>query len=240
MARQDINLGTAPTGVGGDTTRSTAVKINAMMLEIYNKFSAANIGVLDSAQFLGNNLNPNNFRSGGQVWGQFMIAGNLQAGYLTTYPADPTSLGQMFMNAGNGVIWTRIQTSSVWTEWQRTYNGINAFLAPESGGLMNSSSIGNWRIAKFANGFMTASSPLDNLVMGANEYKGFFVQAPVAFPDWGKCSVVLQAQPQSSNDWYGFVVSSMQSSSTANIVARNGGTAQTFSAVRVTISGYWN
>lgn len=240
MARQEINLGTAPTGAGGDTTRSTGVKINAMTTEIYNKFSAASIGVTDNAAFAGNNLNPNNFRTGGQVWGQFVIGGILTTGYLTTYPADPTSLGQVFLNAGNGVIWTRVQTSSAWTDWQRTYNGFNAFLAPESGGLMNSSSIGNWRVAKFANGFMTASSPLDNLVMGVNEYKGFFVQAPLSFPDWGKCSVVLQAQPQSSNDWYGFVVSSMQSSSTVNIVARNGVTAQTLDAVRITITGYWN
>lgn len=35
MARQEINLGAAPTGAGGDTTRSTAVKINAMTLELY-------------------------------------------------------------------------------------------------------------------------------------------------------------------------------------------------------------
>jgi hypothetical protein len=35
MARQNIELGTAPTGVGGDTPRSANVKINAMMTELY-------------------------------------------------------------------------------------------------------------------------------------------------------------------------------------------------------------
>lgn len=35
MARQEINIGTAPTGAGGDTTRSGAVKINAMTQELY-------------------------------------------------------------------------------------------------------------------------------------------------------------------------------------------------------------
>lgn len=35
MARQEINIGTAPTGAGGDTTRSGAVKINAMTAELY-------------------------------------------------------------------------------------------------------------------------------------------------------------------------------------------------------------
>ncbi|AZE53691.1 hypothetical protein C4K03_1520 [Pseudomonas synxantha] len=35
MARQEINIGVAPTGAGGDTTRSGAVKINAMTAELY-------------------------------------------------------------------------------------------------------------------------------------------------------------------------------------------------------------
>ncbi|MCO7039537.1 hypothetical protein NAG83_23830 [Pseudomonas carnis] len=37
MARQEINIGTAPTGTGGDTTRSAAVKINAMTQELYSR-----------------------------------------------------------------------------------------------------------------------------------------------------------------------------------------------------------
>lgn len=41
MARQEINLGTAPTGAGGDTTRSTGVKINAMTQELYAALGAA-------------------------------------------------------------------------------------------------------------------------------------------------------------------------------------------------------
>ncbi|MBI6911029.1 hypothetical protein [Pseudomonas palleroniana] len=40
MARQEINLGTAPAGVGGDTTRSTGVKINAMTQEVYTALGA--------------------------------------------------------------------------------------------------------------------------------------------------------------------------------------------------------
>ena len=35
MAKQSISLGTAPTGVGGDTPRSANIKINAMMDELY-------------------------------------------------------------------------------------------------------------------------------------------------------------------------------------------------------------
>ncbi|WP_144401884.1 hypothetical protein [Pseudomonas lactis] len=35
MARQEINIGVAPTGAGGDTYRSGTVKINAMTAELY-------------------------------------------------------------------------------------------------------------------------------------------------------------------------------------------------------------
>lgn len=42
MARQEINLGTPPTGVGGDSPRSTGVKINAMTLELYASAGLAN------------------------------------------------------------------------------------------------------------------------------------------------------------------------------------------------------
>lgn len=35
MARQEINIGTAPTGLGGDTPRSASIKINAMTTELY-------------------------------------------------------------------------------------------------------------------------------------------------------------------------------------------------------------
>ncbi|MEW5700548.1 hypothetical protein [Pseudomonas synxantha] len=50
MPRQEINIGTAPTGAGGDTTRSGAVKINAMTAELYARdaqlgtASNANVG----------------------------------------------------------------------------------------------------------------------------------------------------------------------------------------------------
>lgn len=49
MARQDINLGTAPTGAGGDTTRSTGVKINAMTAELYAALGAPSSGAIPAA-----------------------------------------------------------------------------------------------------------------------------------------------------------------------------------------------
>ena len=49
MARQDINLGAAPTGAGGDTTRSTGVKINSMTQELYSALGAPANGQLPAA-----------------------------------------------------------------------------------------------------------------------------------------------------------------------------------------------
>ncbi len=52
MARQDISIGTAPSGVGGDTTRTAAIKINAMTQELYARdallgtASNRNVGLL--------------------------------------------------------------------------------------------------------------------------------------------------------------------------------------------------
>jgi len=39
MARQEIILGTPPTGLGGDPPRVASIKINAMTLELYEKVS---------------------------------------------------------------------------------------------------------------------------------------------------------------------------------------------------------
>ena len=49
MARQEINIGVAPTGAGGDTTRGGAVKINAMTSELYAALGAPSGGAIPAA-----------------------------------------------------------------------------------------------------------------------------------------------------------------------------------------------
>lgn len=44
MAKQDINLGTQPTGVGGDTNRSANIKTNANLKEIYTALGGSSSG----------------------------------------------------------------------------------------------------------------------------------------------------------------------------------------------------
>ena len=57
MAKQDINLGTQPTGVGGDTNRSANIKTNANLKEIYTALggsvSGGNGSVLPSSLPIG-------------------------------------------------------------------------------------------------------------------------------------------------------------------------------------------
>lgn len=118
MARQEISLGTAPTGVGGDTTRTTGVKINAMTLELYGKLTAANVGVTNDSVFVGVNLNPDNFLTGGQVLGQFVIDSSTVTGYLVTYPGSSSTVcGQTFMNSATGGISSRVKNASTWSKW---------------------------------------------------------------------------------------------------------------------------
>lgn len=148
MPRQVINLGTAPSGVGGDTTRSTGVKINDMTLEIYNKFASTGIGVTDSASYLGTNLNPDNYRTGGlSYWGQFSILGVASNGFLTVFPGnDANWAAQQFINVTTGAVLSRVQASgSGWSTWTASakagvnsditrLNGLTTAIAVSQGG----------------------------------------------------------------------------------------------------------
>lgn len=73
MARQEINLGTAPTGVGGDTTRSTGVKINSMSAEIYTALGAPVNGQIPSGLGLGTAAKANIGYEAGNVPGSYSL-----------------------------------------------------------------------------------------------------------------------------------------------------------------------
>lgn len=125
MARQEIILGTPPAGLGGDTPRAASMKINAMTAEIYNKFSAANIGVADNATFVGVSLNPDNYVTGGQILGAFIISGVSVTGYLQIFPGSNSAIcGQSFMDASTGGVVTRVKSGGTWTRWE-VITGIN-------------------------------------------------------------------------------------------------------------------
>ena len=84
MARQEINLGTAPTGIGGDTTRSTGIKINAMTTELYARQA-----------LLGTASNANVGTASGNVMPVGAFGLGAAARYVTTNP-DSSSIGSGF------------------------------------------------------------------------------------------------------------------------------------------------
>lgn len=84
MARQEINIGVAPTGAGGDTTRGGAVKINAMTSEIYTKLASLKSASL--ADILGLVS-----QAGGVPVGAIMESGSNANGLYTKF-ADGTMI----------------------------------------------------------------------------------------------------------------------------------------------------
>lgn len=98
---------------------------------------AGGIGSKDNAPYLGNALNPDNYRTGGlSYFGQFTILGVASVGFLTVLPgSDATWCGQQFLNATTGSIFTRSQNASTgWSTWA-TYakGGVNSDITSLSG-----------------------------------------------------------------------------------------------------------
>lgn len=100
MARQEINLGAQPTGVGGDTTRSTGVKINAMTQELYSRTDnlgtsakaniGASVGNVADAQRLGLVTG-----IGGNDWYADEGPG-FSSNLFLPYPSSPLGSGQYY------------------------------------------------------------------------------------------------------------------------------------------------
>ncbi|MCF5233103.1 MULTISPECIES: pyocin knob domain-containing protein [unclassified Pseudomonas] len=148
-----------------------------------------------------------------------------------------------------GGYFIRTITAGSFTNWQLIMNNGNAQnrVDAQNGrtGLLDDQVIGNWRVSRFANGFMSVSSssgdpvaPDKKLAIGESQNIDFTL--PIAFPDWGKTSVRVSYVPQASVDHYGIVVANMLSPTVGYATIRNGNTtAQTFSSGRVTVTGYW-
>lgn len=159
MARQEIILGTPPTGLGGDTPRVASSKINAMTTELYARnaqlgsASNANIvtsptdttngrvlvvgyrglGAQDNGVFLGTSLNPDSYRAGGAALGSFVISGfSTMSGSLVTVAGSATTVcTQSFTNWGDGQQYNRAQNSGNWGPWRKQYDTSNTTRAAD-------------------------------------------------------------------------------------------------------------
>lgn len=355
MARQEIILGTAPTGLGGDPPRAASTKINAMTQELYQGLDVTNKGGWGKADAIrlpdGTNMNnlpyinaiytltgTNNtnvpegtqnghimvqcadifvrqtFRQmganvtwerGGQQGGGWsawvrlaQVGANLGNGFggpnnfggnidtligssapfgLTTYNLTPTTTGvlppgyvnnspfnactlmmmkwnndwgRQWLSGGTGGeggavggTFTRLITGSNQGPWLLEYNHQNALNAVDNPngrvGVMDNQTIGAWRVNRFANGFAIVSAPIGDISVAAGDTKSTAFGMPISMPDWGKCSVHVNFQPIGTVDHYGVTYAMMDSSTTGFFAIRNGATAQTFTSIRLTVTGYW-
>ncbi|WP_058419819.1 MULTISPECIES: pyocin knob domain-containing protein [Pseudomonas] len=155
MARQDINLGTAPTGVGGDTTRSTGVKINAMMTELYARQAllgtasnaALTVGTNDTTVgravkvgdyglgtitvYTGAGLNDLTAFGYYYINGGFGTPAGYANGWLFTLPINTNYVIQDYRTEADGASFTRAKIAGTWQPWRMAYNTSNTSRASD-------------------------------------------------------------------------------------------------------------
>lgn len=142
MARQEINLGTLPTGAGGDTTRSTGVKINAMTQELYSRVDAlgtAATGTLTTSpddHTPGRVVRVGDFGVGAYSGlaqtdidtvrspGTYYSISGLhtptgQNGWLTVNEAGTGYTMQEYFVINDASKWVRVEIVGVWQPWQK-------------------------------------------------------------------------------------------------------------------------
>lgn len=185
MARQEINLGTQPTGVGGDTARSANVKVNANFLEVYSALnglgtaSAKNVQVnktdntdgrlLLVGAFGGNggssiNMSVSSDANDLSVSGNYLFANgglNLPAGapfpHITVISAASGYSTQIAYSSTTTAQAIRLQFGGVFGPWQPFYTTANAVGSVANGGLIESGSSASGTYTKWADGTMQAS-----------------------------------------------------------------------------------
>ncbi|MBC3197046.1 hypothetical protein [Pseudomonas poae] len=152
MARQEINIGTAPTGAGGDTTRSTAVKINAMTTDLYARnallgtASNRNVGLAEGNVMELTSSPAVNGNSSFSLDGSRFIS-HLDGVTTGTAPGAPNAVGIRSRFADNslwaidivagvyqtaaGLYWRQVNASGVPLGWRQIYDTTNTTRAQD-------------------------------------------------------------------------------------------------------------
>lgn len=142
MSRQEIDLGTRPSGVGGDTPRSANFKINAMTQELYNRMDAlgsAASGILTTStddHTPGRVVRVGDFGVGAyyplpeadldgvRKPGTYYSISGLhtptgQNGWLTVNEAGAGYTMQEYFVVNDASKWVRVEVVGVWQPWQK-------------------------------------------------------------------------------------------------------------------------
>lgn len=185
MARQEIILGTAPTGLGGDPPRTASTKINAMTQELYgvtnnlktastkdaqvNKTDNTEGRLLLTGAFGGNGGNSIQLSSTGDandlsVSGNYLFANgglNLPVGapfpHITVITAFPGYSTQIARSSTTAGQAIRMQSAGSFGPWFTFYTSANAVSSVATGGIVESGSSASGTYTKWADGTMQAS-----------------------------------------------------------------------------------
>ena len=144
MARQEIILGTPPTGLGGDPPRVASMKINAMTLELYEKNSKlgtaalANIlGSMASGAIIGRGSNSNGeytkWADGTMIcWVRFTgyTAGQRTGNWPASFTTSPSVSGSVQPSVALDYQWMTWGTPGAWGFWPASsFNNIVSIIA---------------------------------------------------------------------------------------------------------------
>lgn len=156
MAKQTINLGTAPTGAGGDTVRSALVKAQANFDEIYNA------GVASTALSGQASVDMNSFTTSGVYLFNTPSANSPGFDY-GTIEVQPRSSGEIIQIA-RSIVYdievSRRYINSAWSPWRRVYHTGNVVGTVSqasgipSGAIIETGTNANGTYVKFADGSM--------------------------------------------------------------------------------------
>lgn len=142
-----------------------------------------------------------------------------------------------------GGTFVRLTVAGSQGPWLLELNSTNALNPVDNAngrvGVMDDRTIGNWRVSRFLNGFVSMSAPGGAVSVAANSLASSSFTVPVSMPDWGKCSVSVNIGAASDNSHFGVIEQYMDSSTAGHFIIRNGATAQNFGLVRIRVTGYW-
>lgn len=196
MARQEIILGTAPTGLGGDPPRTASTKINAMTTELYgvtnnlktastkdaqvNKTDNTDGRLLLVGAFGGNGgssivMSSSSDANDLSVSGVYLFSSggvNLPPTapfpHITVTTAGPGYSFQSAKSSTTASSAIRMQFNGVFTPWYANYTTLNAVSSVTSGGIVESGSNANGTYTKWADGTMQCSLVISKPAINTN------------------------------------------------------------------------
>ena len=143
---------------------------------------------------------------------------------------------------GSNVIGFQSNVSGAWSTWKTVFHTGNVGLDPALGGIMQSSIVSGFIITKFYSGEMLVRGIAgQTAAYAANESRVHTVTLPVALVNgtvgYGFAGM-SKVQPTFNYDHYGVISESLSTSTTIDIVIRNGASPQSFE-LRVCVWGRW-